>query len=379
MTRAMFWANLSPHLVPVRSVISLPPTKTKKTKFKFGEPMIRGTWNFNEPLVPVNIPALMIKMCSERGIKPERLLTNTGISPNTLKDPSARLSYQQTIPLIENFLRHYPSDNPGMDLGKALNINQFGMLGYAVLSCSSLMEALKLCHKYRMLVEPALNFEIHDRGDAIAIPMTSYIPDPKLHQMVCNIFSVSFIQISKFLTGRKDTRPLEMRFNYSQPKNIEKHFQYCDCLVLFDQPRTEIIVSKAVLDQPLLLADQVTASMAEAQCSELLSRFGTREILIVKVRRIILQIPGVFPSVEDVADQLAISTRTLGRSLRDSGTSYQKILDDIRKEMSIEYLCSSRLPVEEIATLTGYSDPSNFRKAFRRWTGRTPSSYRIIN
>jgi AraC-like DNA-binding protein len=62
--------------------------------------------------------------------------------------------------------------------------------------------------------------------------------------------------------------------------------------------------------------------------------------------------------------------------LQDVGTSYQRILDEVRKEMAIEYLRNSNLPIEEIAALVGYSDPSNFRKAFRRWTGRAPSYYR---
>lgn len=341
--------------------------------------MIRGTWNFNEPLVPVNIPALMIKMCTNNGIEQDLLLDKTGIPPEILKDPSARLAYRQMLPLLENFITYFPSKHPGIDLGMTININQFGMLGYAILSCPDLMEALVLCHKYHMLVEPAFNFEIIDHGDIIAIPLASYIPHNNIHNMVSDIFAVSFIQLSKFLTGCSDIRPLEMRFNYPRPDDIEKHQLNCDCPVVFDQPRTEIIVSKTVLKQPLIMADQVTASMAEAQCSELLARFGAREVLIVKVRRIILAKPGIFPSVDEVADQLAISTRTLGRSLRDIGTSYQRILDDIRKEISIEYLCSSHLPVEEIAALTGYSDPSNFRKAFRRWTGRTPSSYRNNN
>ncbi|MEE3189923.1 MAG: AraC family transcriptional regulator [Pseudomonadota bacterium] len=116
--------------------------------------------------------------------------------------------------------------------------------------------------------------------------------------------------------------------------------------------------------------------MAASQCEEMLARMGPKEGIIVKVRRILLSNPGHFPPVDDVASQLATSTRTLSRSLQDVGTSYQRILDEVRKEMAIEYLRSSNLPIEEIAALVGYSDPSNFRKAFRRWTQNAPSYYR---
>jgi AraC-like DNA-binding protein len=78
-----------------------------------------------------------------------------------------------------------------------------------------------------------------------------------------------------------------------------------------------------------------------------------------------------------VASHLATSTRTLSRSLQEVSTSYQNILDEVRKEMAIEYLNTSNLPIEEIAALIGYNDPSNFRKAFKRWTGNPPSYYRL--
>ena len=103
---------------------------------------------------------------------------------------------------------------------------------------------------------------------------------------------------------------------------------------------------------------------------------GPKEGLIAKVRRIMLSDPGNFPSVEELAKDLATSTRTLSRSLQDLGTSYQKLLDEVRKEMAIEYLRNSSLPIEEVAQLVGYNDPSNFRKAFRRWTQNVPSYYR---
>lgn len=338
--------------------------------------MIRGTWSLTEPLVPVNIPASMIRVGQEKGVSQDDLLNRTGISAEQLSDPSARLTYQQMLLLSENLIRLYPAETLGLDLGKAININQFGMLGYAILSCADLRSAVRLGLKYHTLVDPAFTFEMQEQGEQTAIRLTSHIPFESMYRMLCDVFVGIFVTLARFLSGRDELSPLEVHLNHPQPSYLEAYNELCRCPVLFDQPRTEIIVPTTLLDIPVAMADSATAAMAESQCADILARMGPKEGIVAKVRRILLRNPGTFPPVDEVASQLATSTRTLSRSLQDVGTSYQRILDEVRKEMAIEYLRNSNLPIEELAALVGYSDPSNFRKAFRRWTQHAPSYYR---
>lgn len=338
--------------------------------------MIRGTWSLTEPLVPVNISATMIRIGTDKGISSDLLLKNTGISPELLADPSARLSYQQVIFLANNLIQRYPSPTLGLELGQAININQFGMLGYAILSCADLRSALRLGKKYHSLVDPAFTFEIVDQGETTAVRLTSHLPIEPFFRVMCDVFLGIFITLGRFLTGNPNLVPNEVHLNHPQPEHIDAYAALTRCPVLFDQPRTEIIIDSSLLDTPLAMADQATANMAEQQCEEILIRMGPKEGIAAKVRRILLSSPGSFLPVDEVASHLATSTRTLSRSLQDMGTSYQRILDEVRKEMAIEYLRNSNLPIEEIAALIGYSDPSNFRKAFRRWTSHAPSYYR---
>ena len=338
--------------------------------------MIRGTWSLTEPLVPVNIPATMIRVGAEKGISSETLLKNTGINPEQFADPSARLTYQQMLLLANNLISQYPSDTLGLDLGKAININQFGMLGYAILSCADLRSALRLGLKYHTLVDPAFTFEVVDQGETTAIRLTSHIPFESMYRLMCDVFIGMFATLARFLTANNDIDAREVHLNHPQPAYAEAYYELTRCPVLFDQPRTELILESRLLDTPLAMADKATAVMAESQCEEILARMGPKEGIVAKVRRILLSNPGTFPPVDVVASHLATSTRTLSRSLQDVGTSYQRILDEVRKEMAIEYLRNSNLPIEEIAALVGYSDPSNCRKAFRRWTQHAPSYYR---
>lgn len=338
--------------------------------------MIRGTWSLTEPLVPVNIPATMIRLGTEQGVTQDALLEKTDITPDLLADPSARLSYQQLILLANNLLKLYPSPTIGLELGQSININQFGMLGYAILSCADLRSALRLGLKYHSLVDPAFTFEVAEQGDTTAIRLTTHLPFEPFYRLVCDVFLGMFATLGRFLTANPNLDASEVHLNHPQPEHAKAYSDFFHCPVLFDQPRTEIIIDSQFLDTPLAMADQATAAMAEQQCADILARMGPKEGLVAKVRRILLSSPGSFLPVDEVASQLATSTRTLSRGLQDVGTSYQNILDEVRKEMAIEYLRNSNLPIEEVAALTGYSDPSNFRKAFRRWTTHAPSYYR---
>lgn len=338
--------------------------------------MIRGTWNLTEPLVPANISAIMVKLGQEKGLSQESILEHTGIDPDAFTDPKARLTYQQVIVLTNNLLRLYPEPTLGLELGHAININQFGMLGYAILSCANIRQALSLGMKYHVLIDPAFNFEVHEQGDSTSVRLTSHVPIENMHRMLSDVFIANFVTLGQFLTGTQ-LLPDEIHFNLTKPDYADVFEDYFPGVkVLWDQPRTELIIPTELLEMPTMLADEATAKMAEAQCADILTRMGPRESIVVKVRRILLSSPGHFPPIEVVASHLATSTRTLSRSLQEVQTSYQKILDEVRKEMAIEYLKTSNLPIEEIAALIGYNDPSNFRKAFKRWTGHPPSYYR---
>jgi AraC-like DNA-binding protein len=339
--------------------------------------VIRGTWSLNEPLVPANISANMVKMGQKKGISQDSLLENTEIDPAAFSDPKALLTYQQVIILINNMLKLCDEPTLGLELGNAININQFGMLGYAILSCANVRQALNLGLKYHALVDPAFNFEVVEQEDITSIRLTSHIPVENIYNLICDIFLANFISLGRYLTGL-NVIPKAININRKKPEFSKQYQEFLpDCPVNWDQPRTEILIDTQIMDAPTTLADEATARMAESQCADILTRMGPKEGIVAKVRRILLSNPGQYPPIEEVASHLATSTRTLSRSLQEVRTSYQNILDEVRKEMAIEYLNTSSLPIEEIAALIGYNDPSNFRKAFKRWTGNPPSYYRL--
>jgi len=104
-------------------------------------------------------------------------------------------------------------------------------------------------------------------------------------------------------------------------------------------------------------------------CAEILRKYIGEEDLTTRIRHFILRVPGEFPDEAAVADALAVSGRTMRRQLSTLGTSYREVLDQVRSDLAQQYLQNSSLKVEQVGELLGYTETTNFRRAFKRWLG----------
>jgi len=112
---------------------------------------------------------------------------------------------------------------------------------------------------------------------------------------------------------------------------------------------------------------------------QLIAKLSRQSSFIDEVRQIILARPGYFPDIDYLAEKLGTSTRTLRRRLKEEGSSYQTLLNEIRYNLAKEYLSTTMISLEEITELLGYSDPGNFSHAFKRWSGVSPRQWRHEN
>ena len=122
---------------------------------------------------------------------------------------------------------------------------------------------------------------------------------------------------------------------------------------------------------------------AVRQAEELLGRQieslnNAYSAVLLPIQQLIAKKPGHIPSIEEVATSFHVSSRTLNRRLKDLGTTFKDLVAEVRKKLAIEYLRSPKNSIDEIAYLLGYQDSSNFSKAFRNWTGHSPTQYREL-
>ncbi len=177
------------------------------------------------------------------------------------------------------------------------------------------------------------------------------------------------------LLGRELARA-EIELAYYPEVEGEVYDRYLRVPVSFGQSANRLIGPQNIMEAPLQAAGVATAPAYLKQCELLLRQMESAGGYESGVRRLLLSSRGRFPAAPDVARSLNLSERTLRRRLRDEGTSYQGIVNDVRNHLAKQYLIDTELSVADIGTLVGFEDLSNFRHAFQKWNGVSPSRFR---
>ncbi|MCY1338428.1 putative HTH-type transcriptional regulator [compost metagenome] len=336
---------------------------------------MKQAFTFHAELVPIAYVEALLELAGEWGIARGELLDAARLRPEVLGNPNGRLSFLDFNLLVSAVMLRGDEPALGLVLGQRLNVSTHGILGYAVLSSANLGYALQFAMKYYRVLGLAYELELVEQGDCLQLRATESFPMGPLGRFAGEGLLASFFSIARFLVG-EELCGQQVGFAHPQPAYAARYAEVFGVAPLFEQSCHWLSLPKAYLQRPMALANPATVQMCEQQCEALLASLDVQDGLLTRVRRLLLARPGNFPDLDSAARALHTSGRSLRRHLAQMGTSYQQVLDDVRKRLALEYLGSTHLPLFEIASLLGFSDPSNFRRAFRKWTGKLPSDYR---
>ncbi len=319
--------------------------------------------------------ALLLDVLSRRGVATETLLADTRIEPGCWRDPQARITAQDFEVVATRAMALSGEPWLGWELGASMTLSSHGFLGYAAMSSATLGEALELAVKYFRTRNTLVQLETFTDGDMAVMQLNELLALGDLAPLIMESLFSSFHFMGEKLVPGLDVIG-ELRFSYPEPDYFARMRPVMPVPVYFDCAYNQMRFPVERMQYPLQFADPRLARMAADQCEQEMASIKLPPPLLGQVRRIILGGGGRFPGVEEVAGELHMSSRTLKRKLQQLGTSYQEVLDGLRKGLAVEYLTQSEKTVDEIAMTLGYSDASNFARAFRRWTARSPSDYR---
>jgi AraC-like DNA-binding protein len=305
-----------------------------------------------------------------RGIRADISLAGTGIDLSL-----DWVTYQQRIDQLSNMLDLLGMNGAWLESPHTVTISDYGLLGYAMMSSATLEQAVQIAVKYHKLAGAMFELAFDVDGDEAVLRIDHLLPGGRVGQYTVEELFVGISRLIGLLLGR-DHKPSRILLNYEAPEYAEKHLQCFRCPVIFDQPSCQYRFSREELAESLAEADANTARICEESCRKLLNQMEIEDDIISRICYLLLSTPGEFPKLDAVANKLSLGARTLRRRLNDLGTSYQRILDDVRRELAIEYLRTTNLTVQEIAELLGYSEVTNFRRAFMRWVELSPYQYR---
>ena len=327
-------------------------------------------YRLDKRVFPTPLVQSLVQSMEARGIRADISLAGTGIDLSL-----DRVTYQQRIDQLSNMLDLLGMDGAWLESPRTVSISDYGLLGYAMMSSATLEQAVQIAVKYHKLAGAMFELAFDVDGDEAVLRIDHLLPGGRVGQYTVEELFAGISRLIGLLLGR-DHKPSRILLNYEAPEYAEKHLQCFRCPVIFDQPSCQYRFSREELAESLAEADANTARICEESCRKLLSQMEIEDDIISRICHLLLSTPGEFPKLDAVANKLSLGARTLRRRLNDLGTSYQRILDDVRRELAIEYLRTTNLTVQEIAELLGYSEVTNFRRAFLRWVELSPYQYR---
>lgn len=331
--------------------------------------------NLDLPAVPTRTVKATLEAGRRVGIPPEVLLANTGLRGDAMLAPAARVSYRAMLQLQRNLIAQ-PLPHDFAFASPPFSVSSYGMLGYAMMSCATLNQAIQIALKYYRTAGPLFDLTFEFEADALVIGADNVFGlDDKLLTLVTEEVFTTFPQLLDLLVG-DHVRPREVDLNYPAPPHQHLYATRFECPVVFDAPRTRFVLDAQALALPLLHPDADSAVMFERSCREMLAEIERHESLANELRHLLLSSPGKLPDAAAAAAKMRLGERTLRRRLADEGTTFQAILDEVRCRIATDYLVTTHLSTQEIAELLGFSEATNFRRAFMRWTQRSPTSYR---
>ncbi len=265
----------------------------------------------------------------------------------------------------------------GLRVGESMGVEAHGALGFAAMNSRTIRDVLTLVQRYLGLRIALVSLHLDEKKNSgpVRVILRERLPldgvlEMVLEGMVCTVRNL----LRDVSMGACDV--CAVSFEFADPGYAPLARTLLRAPVRYGQSWTGLSLSPQMLDLPLKMSDPRSFRLAEDHCNRALRQIENRRSWEARVQRVLLESRVGFPSLDETARRLRVTPRTLHRRLGVEQTSFRAILEDVRHQSALEQLKDGDASIEEVAYILGYSDPANFRRAFRRWTGGPPSAVR---
>jgi AraC-like DNA-binding protein len=322
----------------------------------------------------------IVQYVAAQGVDVNCLYNAAGIDSAWLDDPDRQVSGEVLQKLWREAVQKTGDRNLGLHIGEAFDLSAIGIVGYVLLNCQTYGQVLEKLSQYTRLFSQGV--AIHHRISEgwvqcdceIVTDVKNYLMDEP-RQPIESTFA-ALVTATEQLTGKK--LPVQtVWFQHSPVEDCDEHQRIFQTTVEFSQATNRIVFAPNCLDWQVRSANVNLLSVFENHAATMLADQNRTQTYSQKVGQKIAQhLQGEVPTIDAIARSLMVSIRQLQRELQAENTSYQQILDETRKELALQHLNNPEISIHDVAFLLGFSEPSAFHRAFKRWTGQTPKNYR---
>jgi AraC-like DNA-binding protein len=329
----------------------------------------------SEPTTLASWAAAIAAALRVRGCDAPALFAAAGLDYAATKTPGARFPVRDMTRLWQLAIDATGDPAFGLEVPRHVRPATMHVLGLSLRASPTLGDALLRMARYSRLVTDGADIQLEHEGERISIVYRAPQHDVPMADAAYEAFMATAVRLARTMAGN-DAAPLACEFHHRAPADVAIYERSYGCPVRFARPRNRLVFARHLLQRPLPGADAQRAQRLDADAAAYLARFDATPVS-QKVREwLIRQLPAGEPKREAVAAALKLTPRTLLRRLADENAHYKALLNDTRRELAFAYLRQNRSGAE-ITYLLGFTDPANFSRAFRRWTGRTPRQWRL--
>lgn len=335
--------------------------------------MVKGTASAAADLLRV-----LIKYAASLGVDLDAVWRATCLDPARMEGGEARIPIEQFNQVWQEVAARSGDPDFGLHLAAAsAGLPGSNLLLAVMMNCPTIGQALETLSRYHGLSTDFVRLRLVREGDRAHCawePISSDIP-LEGHYSEAVLGSLA-LMVRRLAEDKIDF--VEIRFTHPRPAKTGEHERILRGPLAFGQPRNELVMRREDLDRPIFLANPQLLDRLEPFAREMLHRLAPPESWSERVTHQLRQtmLRGDRPMLGSVASALALSPRHLQNKLREEGTTYRVLLDELRQETALQYLERGDVPIVDVAFLLGFSEQSAFNHAFKRWTGISPQQYR---
>ena len=312
------------------------------------------------------------KLLKFYGKDPALCFNEFGLNKAQLAEPDSRIDsgvYHQIWDYVHNQI-----DDPcaGLNAPQFWHPSLMGALGYALLSSSTIRKSLQRLVRFQQVVSNDSDFSLIETDKGLLVQQNNPRHQSNNHPLIVDVSLSLILHICRFNYGNL-LDPVELNLMRSKPDDAGRYYAYYRCPVNFSEAANNIVLPFNVLDEPLPAACRHLAQVHDQVLQKYLAK-QHRSDLITRVREsVVAYLPSGDINKDQVAKALLMSTRTLQRRLKEEDSSFLEVLNETRQELALQYIQDDSLPLKEVSYLLGFSDSAAFSRAFKRWTGESPS------
>ena len=263
----------------------------------------------------------------------------------------------------------------GLESAKFYRATDLHALGYAFLASSSLRTALARVVRYTAIIN-SYGFRVEEDEQGISLCSPSLLGLSSSASAILEDNRLSLIIALCRRASKEGFNPVAVALVHPEPEDTAPYYGFFRCPVTFGASESRVSFSIQQADRPFTAANHELARANDSVMANLVKSLQ-KDDLVVKVKSAIIEeLPSGEPAAETIAKSLCLSTRSLQRKLADEGTTYTKLLREVRYELAEKYIADDTYAITEISYLLGFSDTSVFSRAFKRWSGHPPGYFR---